>query len=66
MNKKLGMMALALMVAVVMVASPLAFIGGSDNADAPILGAGESSVNGTYTIFVNDGSGWDIYLFLER
>ena len=59
MNKKLGMMALALMVAVVMVASPLAFIGGSDNADAPILGAGESSVNGTYTIFVNDGSGWD-------
>lgn len=64
MNKKLGMMALALMVAVVMVASPLAFIGGSDNADAPILGAGESSVNGTYTI--GGVKLPQFYLFLER
>ena len=49
--------ALALIVGVVMIASPLAFIGGSDNADAPVLGEA-STANGTYTIFVNDGSGW--------
>lgn len=55
-NKKL-MTALALVVAVVMVASPLVSMGGSDNADAPVLGEA-STVNGTYTIFVDDGSGW--------
>lgn len=55
-NKKL-ISALALVVAVVMVVSPLAFMGGSDNADAPALGEA-STVNGTYTIFVDDGSGW--------
>ncbi len=57
-NKKL-ISALTLVVAVVMVASPLAFMGGSDNADAPVLGAA-STANGTYTIFVNDGTsaGW--------
>ena len=57
-NKKL-MTALALVVAVVMVASPLVSMGGSDNADAPVLGEA-STVNGTYTIFVNDGTstGW--------
>lgn len=47
--------ALALIVGVVMIASPLAFIGGSDNADAPILGDA-SAANGTYTIFVYDGN----------
>lgn len=57
-NKKL-ISALALVVAVVMVASPLAFMGGSDNADAPALGAASTSTTtGTYTIFVDDGSGW--------
>lgn len=50
--------ALALIVGVVMIASPLAFIGGSDNADAPILGDA-SAANGTYTIFVYDGNVWE-------
>ncbi|WP_400153883.1 hypothetical protein [Candidatus Methanomassiliicoccus intestinalis] len=49
--------ALALIVGVVMIASPLAFIGGSDNADAPVLGDA-STANGTYTIFVDNGNGW--------
>lgn len=62
--------ALALIVGVVMIASPLAFIGGSDNADAPVLGDA-STANGTYTIQTQGAStpsDWtdDVYAYWSQ
>lgn len=57
--KKISIMALAVFAAAMMFAAPLVSMGSADDADAPVLGANES-VNGTYTVFVNDGTsaGW--------
>ena len=57
--KRISMMALAVFAAAMMFAAPLVSTGSADDADAPVLGVNES-VNGTYTVFVNDGTsaGW--------